>query len=182
MNLVEIRSHDAPKQQPVEQQKINKIEEKESEALSLCNLTADEAKGFALTVKEGFVESILQICEQVRPKSFLQAPADERPFVCQGDPEQLLLIADESALITALDPKQILSWLDFEYALCLVIENRILRLYQANLEKQYQQNWNELQLLNDDDDFLKEVDEKTTAVSGDKKKKKRRRLNKRKKK
>ena len=58
----------------------------ETKAVNHHNL-AEEAKGFALTIKESFVESILEICEQVRPKSVLQAPADERPFVCQGDPD-----------------------------------------------------------------------------------------------
>ena len=116
-----------------------KEETKAAAEISGTNQLADEAKGFALTIKESFVDSILEICEHIRPNSFLQATnavsADDRPFVCQGDPDQLLLIADESALMTALDSKQILSWPDFEYVLCLVIENRILRLYQANLEK-----------------------------------------------
>ena len=106
----------------------------------------DEVKGFALTVKENFIDSILAICKQIRPTSFLHAASsdEERPFTCTGNPSQLLLIAEESTLITALDPKQILSWPDFEYVLCLVIENRILRLYQAHLERQYHLKWKEL--------------------------------------
>ena len=82
------------------------------------SLTKD-AKGFALTVKDNLLDSILAICEKIRPCSFLQDPAtlriiidandSERPFFCSGDKE-LLLIADESALISAIDHKQILSW------------------------------------------------------------------------
>ena len=92
MNLVEIRSHDAPKPMetnlkvPPESGEATVCLAEESKAVNHHNL-AEEAKGFALTIKESFVESILEICEQVRPKSFLQAPADERPFVCQGDPD-----------------------------------------------------------------------------------------------
>jgi hypothetical protein len=47
----------------------------------------------------------------------------------------MFVVTDENALICALDLKQILSWQDFEYVLCLVIENRILKLYQAHLER-----------------------------------------------
>ena len=182
MNLVEIRSHDAPKPTQAETEPQNE----ESKA----NQLSEEAKGFALTVKESFVDSILAICEQIRPQSFLQAyhapnestslSAEERPFILAGDPGQLVLIADEGAMMAAIDPKQILSWPDFEYILCLVIENRLLRLFQAHLEKQYQSSWKEMDdLLNDDEDKTSKV---PTCSSGDKKKKKRRKQKKRNKK
>ena len=95
-------------------------------------------------------------------ESTSSASADVRPFVCQGDPDQLLLIADETAMISALDQKQIQSWTDFEYVLCLIIENRILKLYQAHLEKKYQSKWKEL------DDFLLSEEGKITNPSNSK--------------
>ena len=81
------------------------------------------------------------------------------------------MLADEAALISAIDTKQILSWPDFEYVLCLVIENRILRLYQANLERLYKLQWSELEnsLLADDRENSEDQ-----ADSKNKKKKKRR--------
>ena len=105
---------------------------------------------------------------------------DERPFVCTGDPNQLLLIADEATMMSALDPKQILSWPDFEYILCFIIENRLLRLYQAHLEKQYQQKWKEMDyLLNEEGNVENSA---KTPSQAEKKKKKRRKQKKRNKK
>ena len=95
----------------------------------------------------------------------------EKPFICTGSPNQLLIIADEAALISALDTKQILSWQDFEYVLSLVIENRILRLYQAHLDRMYQERWKE------------ELDDlENLTEEGNKKKKKKRKQKKRNKK
>ena len=54
------------------------------------------------------------------------------------------MVSDEAALISALDTKQILSWSDFEYVLCLIIENRVLKLYLAYLEKIYKESWQEV--------------------------------------
>ena len=47
-------------------------------------------------------------------------------------------------MISAIDQKQILSWPDFEYVLCLIIENRVLKLYRAHQEKVYQLSWKEI--------------------------------------
>ena len=96
----------------------------------------EEVKGFALTVKESYAEEILRICSTVRPNTFLQSGLrgtgidEERPIMCTGgSQDQLVIVSDEAALISAIDQKQIVSWPDFEYVLCLVVENRILRLY-----------------------------------------------------
>ena len=126
MNLVEIRSHDTPKTA------ATSLEPQQSGGESKkANLLSEEVKGFALTVKDSFIETILDVCQQIRPLSFLDPSSqdEDRPFSCNGDVDQMLLIADETALICALDAKQILSWPDFEYVLSLVIENRMLRLY-----------------------------------------------------
>ena len=77
----------------------------------------------------------------------------------------MLVVTDESALICALDPKQILSWQDFEYVLCLVIENRLLKLYQAHLERQYHLKWKEL------DNIILEEEKAEKIATKDKNKK-----------
>ena len=89
----------------------------------------------------------------------------------------MLVITDESALICALDPKQILSWQDFEYVLCLVIENRLLKLYQAHLERQYHLKWKEL-----DNIILEEEKSEKIVTKYEKKKLKRKKQKKRNKK
>ena len=145
MDLVEIRSHpvedcsgksaslDTTKQtvtlQPKEQAEHESHEESKK-------AVREEVKGFALTVKESYAEEILRICSTVRPNTFLQSGVrgegmdEERPIMCTGgSQDQLVIVSDEAALISAIDQKQIASWPDFEYVLCLVVENRILRLY-----------------------------------------------------
>jgi len=61
MNLVQIRSHDAPKSDTTTSGNQLKIE-KYDEVKAASSLT-EEAKGFALTVKESVVDSILKVCE-----------------------------------------------------------------------------------------------------------------------
>lgn len=54
---------------------------------------------------------------------------------CEGETGgELLLIPDESMLIKAIDQKQITSWTEFEFVLTVILENRLLRLYQAHLD------------------------------------------------
>ena len=50
---------------------------------------------------------------------------------------EVIIIPDEHLLISAVDPKQISSWTEFEYILSIIVENRLLRLYQAHLDRQY---------------------------------------------
>ena len=42
---------------------------------------------------------------------------------------EVIIIPDEHQLISAVDPKQISSWTEFEYILSIIVENRLLRLY-----------------------------------------------------
>lgn len=59
-------------------------------------------------------------------------------MLCEGEIEsELVLIPDEAMLIKSIDQKQITSWADFEYILTVIVENRLLRLYQAHLDQQY---------------------------------------------
>lgn len=131
MDLVEIRSHHAT---AVNTPKTSVVDEKKERASPsvVPSVIREEVKGFALTVKESYTDNILKICHNVRPTTFLTSSAtgdEERPIVCAGTTDQLVIVSDESALISSIDQKQIVSWLDFEYVLCLVLENRILKLY-----------------------------------------------------
>ena len=96
MNLVEIRSHsdvDTPK--PLEERKQTVP-------------GREEVKGFALTVKDSYIDSILEICERVRPETFLSLGcSEEKPFAFAGGQTQHLVVADECALICAIDSRQI---------------------------------------------------------------------------
>lgn len=94
--------------------------------------------GHALTVKLDCLDQVLPICTLIRPSSFLQFAKEDSPMLCEGDSGgELILIPDEAMLIKAIDQKQITSWSEFEYVLTVVVENRILRLYQAHLDQQY---------------------------------------------
>lgn len=110
MNLVEIRSHDAPKTTD-DLANATLMSAEESKKQQSGAATSEEVKGFALTVKETFIDNILAICENIRPLSFLnggscdQSSKEERPFSIASSLDQLLIIADEAALIKALDPK-----------------------------------------------------------------------------
>ena len=68
MDLVEIRSHDAPNDKSQRKGVLSQEEESKKAVIS-----SEEVKGFALTVKESFVDSVLHICERIRPASFLRA-------------------------------------------------------------------------------------------------------------
>ena len=75
MNLVEIRSHvDTPKAGDVDATKASmssqSAKNEESKERKTPTLS-EEVKGFALTVKESFIENLLSICEDVRPMTFL---------------------------------------------------------------------------------------------------------------
>jgi hypothetical protein len=82
LNLVEIMSHEP---------KASKKEESKS------------VMGHALTVKLEYLDQIVSICTQIRPKSFLQYSGEDSPMFCDGDSQELVLIPDESMLIRAID-------------------------------------------------------------------------------
>lgn len=120
LNLVEILSHE-PKSSKL-------VESKDEKAVI----------GRALIVKMECLDVVLDICEVIRPKSFIQYAKDDSPMLCEGDSGgELILIPDETMLIKAIDQKQITSWNEFEYVLTVIVENRLLRLYQAHLDQQY---------------------------------------------
>mmetsp|Transcript_32651 Transcript_32651/g.43085 ORF Transcript_32651/g.43085 Transcript_32651/m.43085 type:complete len:123 (-) Transcript_32651:96-464(-) len=112
MDLVEIRSHtgddtaitDATKQLVVAQNGGSCSEESKK-------MMREEVKGFALTVKESYAEEIMRICSSVRPLTFLKSGAaaacsdEHRPLMCSGGADQLVIVADEAALIGAVDQK-----------------------------------------------------------------------------
>jgi len=51
-----------------------------------------------------------------------------------SDTDSPLVFQDEMTFIKAVDPNKITSWKEFEFLISVLIENRLLRLYQADLE------------------------------------------------
>lgn len=68
--------------------------------------------------------NLFPICRAIKPE-FLSCD--------DGTSQKKAFILDEESLFKAIDPKLIASWEQFEYLLCLVIENRIYILYQNHL-------------------------------------------------
>mmetsp|Transcript_41328 Transcript_41328/g.39795 ORF Transcript_41328/g.39795 Transcript_41328/m.39795 type:complete len:102 (+) Transcript_41328:481-786(+) len=58
--------------------------------------------------------------------------------------KEKILITDEDLLIKAIDSKKIDSWEEFESILLLVLENRVLQIYQTHLDSEYQRKWKKL--------------------------------------
>jgi hypothetical protein len=46
--------------------------------------------------------------------------------------------------VTSIDAQNIKSWEEFEYVLAVIIENRLLQVYQGHLDKEYQKKWRKL--------------------------------------
>ncbi len=46
--------------------------------------------------------------------------------------------------MTSIDAHNIKSWEEFEYVLAVIIENRLLQVYQGHLDKEYQKKWRRL--------------------------------------
>jgi hypothetical protein len=46
----------------------------------------------------------------------------------------LIFVQDEAQFIKAIDATKIETWVEFEFLLTVLIENRLLKLYQADLE------------------------------------------------
>ena len=46
--------------------------------------------------------------------------------------------------MTSIDAQNIKSWEEFEYVLAVIIENRLLQVYQGHLDKEYQKKWRKL--------------------------------------
>ena len=107
MDLVEIRSHGA-NDRGVGAANTPKAAQEESKERAPPAVIREEVKGFALTVKESYSDNIIKICHHVRPATFLSSTAtadEERPIVCAGMADQLVIVSDEAALISAIDQK-----------------------------------------------------------------------------
>lgn len=116
MDLVEIRSHTTTERHRYSTsanssvKSLNKTDE-ETKEHGNSSIIREDVKGFALIVKERYTENILNICQKVRPFTFLSGlkPSDdsqeERPLFCAGSESELVIITDESALISAIDQK-----------------------------------------------------------------------------
>ena len=77
--------------------------------------------------------------------------------------------------MTSIDANNIKSWEEFEYVLAVIIENRLLQVYQGHLDKEYQKKWRKMDqelLLSYADELL--VQEKKPEKQKPKKNKKKR--------
>ena len=138
MNLVDILSHDKTISNDELPQKSQPDKENNTAEDNKTPTNEEQVRGFALTVKSTFVDNITSLCTQIRPKSFLQYDRDDAPFQASSSADQLVFIQNEAALIGAIDSKEVKTWNEFEYVLSVVIENRLLIIYRAHLEKCYQ--------------------------------------------
>lgn len=77
----------------------------------------------ALSFKHDSVQSLVTICQQIRP-GFLR----ESPFVQKGQ----VFIDDEQMFIKCIDAKAITTWEQFEFVLSVIVENRILKVFVAH--------------------------------------------------
>jgi hypothetical protein len=65
------------------------------------------------------------------------------PVPSVGENERLF-IGEEDLFVTSIDATQIKTWEEFEYILAVIIENRLLQVYQGHLDKEYQRKWKKL--------------------------------------
>ena len=85
----------------------------------------------------------MEICASVTGNNFLATSGDES-FLYAVDMRQKLFIVEEELLFKAVDSAAVKNWEDFEYVLAVIIENRMLQLYQSHLDKEYQKKWKKL--------------------------------------
>jgi hypothetical protein len=67
------------------------------------------------------------------PEGFLSFSTEHSAMI-SSDTDSPLVFQDEMTFIKAVDPNKITSWKEFEFLISVLIENRLLRLYQADLE------------------------------------------------
>jgi hypothetical protein len=61
-----------------------------------------------------------------------------------GNENERLFIGEEDLFVTSIDASLIKTWEEFEYVLAVIIENRLLQVYQGHLDKEYQRKWKKL--------------------------------------
>jgi hypothetical protein len=64
--------------------------------------------------------------------------------VATASSNERLFIGEEDLFVTSIDASQIKTWEEFEYVLSVIIENRLLQVYQGHLDKEYQKKWKKL--------------------------------------
>ena len=96
MNLVKILSHGTDESGP--------HEETEQDSEKVSETETGQVQGYALTVKDEFIDKIIDICIKIRPESFLNFDKQESPMFCCSANE-VIIIPDEHQLISAVDPK-----------------------------------------------------------------------------
>lgn len=61
------------------------------------------------------------------------------------DDGSLMYVPDEVLLIKGIDAKAVATWVDFEFVLTAIVENRILKIYVAHLQALNQSSFNDLE-------------------------------------
>lgn len=107
---------------------------------------SSKVQGHALTIKDEFIATLIDICTIVSAGAFLSTEPDIAVLYTIDTAEKLFLL-EEELLVKSIDSQQIKSWDDFEYTLAMIIENRLLQLYQSHyLDKEYQKKQKKLDL------------------------------------
>jgi hypothetical protein len=84
-----------------------------------------KVQGHALTIKDEYIPSLLEICSAVSGGSFLACDIERSAF-WSVDTSEKVFILEEELLVRSIDTNSIKNWDDFEFALALIIENRLL--------------------------------------------------------
>ncbi|TNV82591.1 hypothetical protein FGO68_gene6089 [Halteria grandinella] len=134
MDLVRILSHDQ-----------TLIDAKEETYKATAGATTSKVQGHALTIKDEFISQLLSICLSVSSGAFFSNDPQKAVFFTL-DTEEKLFLLEEDLLIKSIDSSLIKNWDDFEYTLALIIENRLLQLYQSHfIDKEYQRKQKKLE-------------------------------------
>ena len=128
LDLVQILSHEAGSQS----------------GSSESQLSGSKVQGHALTIKDEYIPQLISICQGVS-HTFLESSEDKAIF-WSADTKQKLFVLEEEVLVKAIDSSLIKNWEDFEFSLSVIIENRLLQLYQSHLDKEHQRKWKKLDL------------------------------------
>lgn len=125
-----------------------------------------------MTIKEEYLNSILTICKAIGG-GFFESSAPNAVLLDTQTGEKLL-ITDEELLFKAIDSKLIANWEAFELVLSFIIENRLMQLYQTNLDNEYQRKWKKLdqELLSYSEQTAKEEQKMSNLKPKNKKKQK----------
>eukprot|EP00347_Sterkiella_histriomuscorum_P006376 403352996 len=134
LDMVSIMSH-TPYILDQETTQLEQFKSKESSN----NFSTSKVQGYALAIKDEYLEKLLEICIEVTCSGFLECNPDS--FILA---REKLVIIEEEILFKSIQADQIKSWEDFEFMLGFIIENRLLQLYHSFLDSEYQRKWKKI--------------------------------------